>query len=151
MANGVSRLIWRTLGVADYAVAVPLYFLVPRHVRFRWSAPGTVLRNRRGFDEVMRLTDPDRRALVLDVGGGIAALKDLPDSGLRTWLVTLDIDMEMLRRARKKVPNAGMGRAFPSWMAPSTSSSWYTRSNTFRSRFVPRWWPRSSASAGAAS
>ncbi len=106
MANGVSRLIWRTLGVADFAVAVPLYFLVPRHVRFRWSAPGTVLRNRRGFDEVVRLTDPNRRALVLDVGGGIAALKDLPDTGPRLWLVTLDIDMEMLQRARRKVQNA---------------------------------------------
>jgi hypothetical protein len=111
MANGVNRLIWRTMGLADLAVAVPMYCLVPRHVRFRWSAPGTVLRNRRGFDEVVRLIDPDRRALVLDVGGGIAALKDLPGTERRMWLVTLDIDMEMLERARKKVPNAVLVRA----------------------------------------
>jgi SAM-dependent methyltransferase len=106
MANGLTRLVWRAMGLVDLAVAVPLYFLVPRHVRFRWSAPGTVLRNRRGFDEVMRLVEPGRRAIVLDVGGGIAALKDLPETAERMWIVTLDIDMPLLQRARRKVPDS---------------------------------------------
>jgi SAM-dependent methyltransferase len=106
MANGLTRLVWRAMGLVDLAVAVPLYFLVPRHVRFRWSAPGTVLRNRRGFDEVMRLVEPGRRPLVLDVGGGIAALKDLPETAERMWIVTLDIDMPLLQRARRKVPDS---------------------------------------------
>jgi len=104
--GGLKRLIWRGLGWLDLAVAVPLYFTVPRHVRFRWSAPGTVLRNRRGYDEVVGLVGEGRRAVVLDVGGGIAALKDLPGSGERLWVVTLDIDMEMLARARRKVPDS---------------------------------------------
>jgi hypothetical protein len=106
MANGLTRLLWRAMGLVDLALAVPLYFLVPRHVRFGWCAPGTVLRNRRGFDEVMRLVEPGRRARVLDVGGGIAALKDLPGTAERMWVVTLDIDMEMLQRARKKVADS---------------------------------------------
>jgi hypothetical protein len=106
MANGLTRLVWRAMGLVDLAVAVPLYLLVPRHVRFRWSAPGTVLRNRRGFDEVMRLVEPGRRAVVLDVGGGIAALKDLPETAERMWIVTLDIDMPLLQRARRKVPDS---------------------------------------------
>ena len=102
----MKRLLWRGLGWLDFAIAVPLYVTVPRHVRFRWSAPGTVLRNRRGYDEVVSLVGEGRRAVVLDVGGGIAALKDLPGSEQRLWVVTLDIDMEMLTRARRKVPDS---------------------------------------------
>ena len=106
MANGLTRLAWRAFGLVDLALAVPLYFLIPRHIRFRWSAPGTVLRNRRGFDEVMSLVEPGARAIVLDVGGGIAALKDLPETAGRMWIVTLDIDMPLLQRARRKVPDS---------------------------------------------
>lgn len=106
MTRGLKRLLYRVLGVVDLGIAVPLYVFVPRHVRFRWWAPGTVLRNRRAFDEVVRLAGSERQALVLDVGGGIAALKDLPGSEQRLRIVTLDIDMAMLARARRKVPNA---------------------------------------------
>jgi len=90
----------------DFAVAVPLYFTVPRHVRFGWFAPGTVLRNRRGLDEVTRLLQPGRRPRVLDVGGGIAALRDQPGIGDQMSVVTLDIDMTMLERAHRKVPGS---------------------------------------------
>ena len=104
---GIStRLVWRALDILDFVLAVPLNVVVPRHVRFRWSAPGTVLRNRRGFDEVMRLVETGRRPLVLDVGGGLAALKDLPGAAERMWIVTLDIDMALLGRARRKVPDS---------------------------------------------
>src|SRR5262245_50277220 len=99
------RVLYRALSAVDYGIAGFLYFVVPRHVRAGWVAPGTVLRNRRAYDELVALLDGARRALVLDVGGGIAAL-ELAGGDAHFKVVTLDLDYEMLRRARAKVPGS---------------------------------------------
>lgn len=96
---------WKALGIVDLAVSVPIYLLVPRHIRNGWMMPGTVQRNERACDEVRAVIAGTRGARVLDVGGGIAAISEsLGRDGAR--VVTLDLDMEMLRRARGKVPHA---------------------------------------------
>ena len=99
------RVLYRALSAVDYGIAGVLYFVVPRHIRAGWVAPGTVLRNRRAYDEVVALLEGARRALVLDVGGGIAAL-ELAGGDAHLKVVTLDLDYEMLRRARAKVPGS---------------------------------------------
>ena len=95
-------LLWRALGVIDTIVAVPVYMLFPRHVRERWAQPGTVQRNRRVAAELGALLDTQRRALVLDVGGGAGALHENLGSAAIT-IVTLDIDREVLKRAAARM------------------------------------------------
>jgi O-antigen/teichoic acid export membrane protein len=102
----VRRILYRALSAVDFGIAGVLYFLVPRHVRAGWVAPGTVLRNRRAYDEVVALLDGATRALVLDVGGGIAALGGLAGRDTQLKVVTLDLDYEMLHRARVKIPGS---------------------------------------------
>jgi ubiquinone/menaquinone biosynthesis C-methylase UbiE len=70
-----------------------------------------VLRNRRAYEEVTALLGRAPRALVLDVGGGIAALAETLGSDRRVSVVTLDLDMEMLQRARAKNAAAVLLRA----------------------------------------
>jgi ubiquinone/menaquinone biosynthesis C-methylase UbiE len=94
----LTGLMWRALGLLDTVVAVPVYLLFPRHVRERWAQPGTVQRNRRVAAEMAVLLQSGRRARVLDVGGGAAALNEnLGDN--RITVVTLDIDLALLQRA----------------------------------------------------
>ena len=101
--SGVTPLFWRVLKLADYAIAVPVYLFVPRRVRQRWFMPGTMLRNRRAVDAVAELLASAPRALVLDVGGGVAALADALASDPRVRVVTLDLDFDVLRRAQPRL------------------------------------------------
>ena len=96
-------LVWRALGVLDTIVAIPLYALFPRHVRERWAQPGTVQRNRRVAAEMTALLAPGRRALILDVGGGAAALNANLGGGAGITVVTLDLDFALLRRAATRM------------------------------------------------
>jgi SAM-dependent methyltransferase len=111
MRHRIRRALGPVLRLLDLAVAAPLYLVVPRHARNQWATPGTVLRNRRAYDEVTALLGRAPRALVLDVGGGIAALAETLGSDSRVRVVTLDLDMEMLRRARAKFARAVLLRA----------------------------------------
>jgi ubiquinone/menaquinone biosynthesis C-methylase UbiE len=101
----LSPFLWRALGLLDTVVAVPVYLLFPRHVRERWAQPGTVQRNRRVAAEMAPLLEPGRRAVVLDVGGGAAALhENLSGEGAIT-VVTLDVDLAVLRRGAVRMTN----------------------------------------------
>ena len=102
----MKRLMWKVFGLADLLVSAPIYLLVPRHVRNFWMMPGTVMRNQRACDEVRAVIDGAPHARVLDVGGGIAALSESLSAGGAVRVITLDLDMEMLLRARGKIPGA---------------------------------------------
>lgn len=103
--GSLARLAWRALGLLDVAVAVPVYLLFPRHVRERWAQPGTVQRNHRVYEEIVALLEAAPRARVLDVGGGAAALTENLGSKARITVVTLDLDIEMLRLGAARVPH----------------------------------------------
>jgi O-antigen/teichoic acid export membrane protein len=98
-AGVVTRWVWRSLQAVDYAIAVLVYLLIPRRVRERWFMPGTQLRNLRACTEVSALIGTAPHALVLDVGGGVAALADTLRGDARIRVVTLDLDFDVLRRA----------------------------------------------------
>jgi O-antigen/teichoic acid export membrane protein len=104
--NIVTRIVWRALQAVDFGIAVLVYLLIPRALRERLFMPGTQLRNRRACDEVYALLDGAPRSRVLDVGGGVAALADTLAADPRVRVVTLDLDIEVLRRAaaRSAVP-----------------------------------------------
>jgi O-antigen/teichoic acid export membrane protein len=101
--GSLARLAWRALGLLDVAVAVPVYLLFPRHVRERWAQPGTVQRNRRVYDEILALLETAPRARGLVVGGGAAAVKATLGSGAGIQVVTLDLDLGMLRRGAARM------------------------------------------------
>jgi methyltransferase family protein len=100
--SALARLWWRVLRIPDLAIAVCVRLVVPRRVRTRWVAPGTLLRNQRGADALAALLGESDQVRVLDVGGGMAALAALLGPGRRTQLVTLDLDFEMLQRVAGK-------------------------------------------------
>jgi SAM-dependent methyltransferase len=99
----VVRLLWPLLRVVDLAMNASLRIAaVPLHVRRRWVAPGTVLRNRRGADALMALLGDTGDFRVLDVGGGMAALAASLTPGRRGQLVTLDLDFALLKRVARE-------------------------------------------------
>jgi O-antigen/teichoic acid export membrane protein len=106
--NPIVRSWWRGLQAIDYGVAALIYLLVPRRTRERWFMPGTQLRNRRASDEVFALLDEGRRARVLDVGGGVAALTETLRQDPRVSVVTLDLDIDVLRRAAARTPGGAL-------------------------------------------
>jgi O-antigen/teichoic acid export membrane protein/SAM-dependent methyltransferase len=95
----VTRLTWRTLRAVDFVIAVGVHLVMPRRLREGWFMPGTQLRNRRASDAVYALLDGAPRSLVLDVGGGAAALAGTLGADPRVRVVTLDLDLDVLRRA----------------------------------------------------
>lgn len=106
MKHPIKSLCWRFAGVVDKAVAVPFYLFVPRHIRNRWMMPGTLLRNQHAYDEVRAVLGDIPRALVLDVGGGIAALAETLGAGRGVRVVTLDLELGLLQKARAKLARA---------------------------------------------
>jgi len=107
----IRRLGWQMLNLLDLGLfGVLFYLFVPRRIRDRWARPGTVLRNEEACNAVRPLVADIHGAMILDVGGGVAAFNEtLSDGSLR--VVTLDIDMAMLQRARAKLAAPVLVRA----------------------------------------